>query len=453
MMGDNHSFTAAMRKIPSIERIEALAFRRQQIAFCVLTLFVIAILLLLHTLFAPLLGEPSLAVILILGFSFSVKTLEIIWLQNRRDGISERGARQETILSSLGIFVLAGVLAFLTNRDDSPYFVLLAVPILQCAYHCGLVPTIGTVIAAIVMMFAWIYHYFGEHPPARPTEYREVGMIAVIFCLSGPLVWYLVNQLKGKESELYQKMIELERAREKLAAEEKLAAVGRLASGIAHEIRNPVAMIASSLATASYPAANAGEREEMFAIAAREAARLENLTGEFLSYARPSNPQRSAASISDILRHIADVTRMRGAGRSILVTYRASGEVFAEVDAAQVEGAILNLSLNALDATPAGGRVELRSRVDGSLLYLEVEDSGKMIPEEDVDRIFEPFFTSKPGGTGLGLAIARRVAIAHGGDLWISANQDGAVVFTLSLLKQAPFEAIKENTDGEDSDS
>ena len=118
MMGDNHSFTSAMRKSPSIERIEALAFRRQQIAFCVLTLFVIAILLLLHTLFAPLLGEPSLSVILILGFAFSIKILEIIWLQSKRDGISEEMTRHETVISSLGIFILAGVLAFLTNRDE-----------------------------------------------------------------------------------------------------------------------------------------------------------------------------------------------------------------------------------------------------------------------------------------------------------------------------------------------
>lgn len=453
IMSNNRSLISAMRNTPSIESVEAHAFRRQQTAFCVLTLFVIAVLLLLHALFAPLLGEPSLPVILILGVTFLLKVFEIIWLQDKEDGIPERTAQIETAISSVGIFVVAGSIAFLTNRDDSPYFVLLAIPILQCAYHCGLIPTIASVIAAIGMMFTWITHYFLIHPPPRLSEYRETGMVALIFAITGPLVWYLVQQLKQREVKLYEKMAELDSAREKLFAEEKLAAVGRLASGIAHEIRNPVAMISSSLATAAYPAADTEEREEMFAIAAREAARLENLTGEFLIYARPSKPQRSSTSIDEIVRHIANVTRMRAAGRSIEVLYLSGGEIYAEIDANQVESALLNLSLNALDATPDGGRIELRSRANGTQLSVDVENSGKMIPKAQVDRVFEPFFTTKVSGTGLGLAIAKRIAVSHGGDLWLSSNQDGAVVFTMAVSKYAPGEGSKEMDDGEGADS
>lgn len=449
MMSGNHSDTLTMRKLPPLERIEGHARRRQQIAFCVLTLFVLSTLLLLHTLFAPLLGEPSAAVILLLIVSFLLKVVEALWLQSKRDGIPETAAQIETVISSVGLFVLAGTLAYLTNRDDSPYFVLLAIPILQCAFHCRLVPTLTAIAASIGMMYVWTERYFASHPPARPTEYLEAGMIAVIFSLTGLLVWYLVNELKRKQINLYKKITELARAREKLVDEEKLAAVGRLASGIAHEIRNPVAMIASSLATAAYPAADANEREEMFAIAAREATRLENLTSEFLTYARPSTPQRATASIGDIVRHIADVTKMRGAARSIDVTYRMNGEIFAEVDAAQIEAALLNLTLNALDATQSGGHVELRSWADDSMLFMDVENSGKMIPDAHADRVFEPFFTTKPGGTGLGLAIAKGVAVAHGGDIWLSANRDGAVVFTMTLSKHATDEAGKEATNGE----
>jgi signal transduction histidine kinase len=171
----------------------------------------------------------------------------------------------------------------------------------------------------------------------------------------------------------------------------------------------------------------------MFAIAAREAKRLENLTGEFLTYARPSIPQRALISISDIMRHIADVTKMRAVEKSIDVACQFGGEILAEVDSSQVEGALLNLALNALDATPPQGRIELKSRGEGSLLRLDIENSGEMIQDSILARIFEPFFTTKPRGTGLGLAIARSVAIAHGGDLWISSNKDGKVVFTMTL--------------------
>jgi two-component system, NtrC family, sensor histidine kinase HydH len=440
----SRSSESIMNTIRSIESVEAQAVRKQQSVFCILTLFVIAVLLLLHALFAPLLSEPSKAVILILALSFLLKTGEALWLQGKRDGISAETARVETVLSIVGMFVLAGTLAILTNRDDPPYFVLLAIAILQCAHYFGLLPTIATVLAAIGMMFAWIEHYFSIYPPARPTEYLETGMIAVIFCLTGPLVWFLVNQLKERKANLYDKVIELEATREKLVAEEKLAAVGRFASGIAHEIRNPVAMIGSSLATAAFPGSDSGEREEMFAIAAREARRLENITTDFLTYARPSTPQRTVISVSDVVRHIADVTRMRAIDRSIEVTCQSGEEIFAEADAAQLEGALLNLSLNAVDATPAGGQVELRTRSDEGTISLDVENSGKPIPDSHLARVFEPFFTTKAGGTGLGLAIAREVALAHGGDLSVSTNRDGAVVFTMTIPKIATVDSIRE---------
>ncbi len=440
------------RNFHSLERQEAPAFKRQLTAFGLLTLFVLAILLLLHTLFATLLGKPSLAVVLLLGLSFSLKLIEIIWLQGKRDGLTEKAAQIETLVSNAGIFLLAFLLVFYTNRDDPPYFVLLAIPILQCAYHLGLASTLLTIITAISMMFAWIHHYFSVHPPARPTEYLEYGMIAVIYSLIGPLVWYLVDQLKHKEARLYEKMSELESARERLVAEEKLAAVGRFASGIAHEIRNPVAMIVSSLATAKNTSSEPVEKEEMFVIAQREAKRLERLTGEFLSYARPVQPKLSLVSIDDILGHIADVTRMHCANRIIEVNYTVVGGSEAVVDSSQIEAALLNLSLNAVDATPDRGRIELRSRIESETLFIDVENTGERIREENLKRIFEPFFTTKPGGTGLGLAIARGVAIAHGGDIYVSKNEDGAVVFTMTLVKNPPILNLKEKSNGEGID-
>jgi signal transduction histidine kinase len=438
-----------MRSARSLERLEAQAFRRQQTAFSLLTLFVLAILLLLHTLFAPLLGKPSPAVVLLLGLGFSLKSMEIVWLQGKRDGITEKTSQIETIISSIGIFLLAFLLALLTDRDDPPYFVLLAIPILQCAYHIGLAATLISIIAAVSMMFAWIRHYFTAHLPPRPTEYLEYGMIAVIYGLMGPLVWYLVDQLKKSEARLYEQMEELESTRERLVEEEKLGAIGRFASGIAHEIRNPVAMITSSLATAKDASSDSGDREEMFAIAAREAKRLEKLTGDFLTYARPVKPRFSRVPIDDILGHIADVIRMHSAGRTVNVSHKITGEAVALCDPSQLEAALLNLSLNAVDATPDQGRIELRARSDRGMLFIDVENNGNKIHEENLQRIFEPFFTTKPGGTGLGLAISRGIAIAHGGDLTLSKNEQDSVVFTMTLMKDSGDGNLKEMEDGQ----
>jgi signal transduction histidine kinase len=430
-----------MPGIIPFDRLETLAFRRQQTAFGVLTLFVIAVLLVIHTLFASLLGEPSPAVILLLGTAFSLKLLEILWLQGRRNGISEKTARIETLVSSVGIFVLAFLLAYFTNRDDPPYFVLLAIPILQCAYHLRLAPTFIAIVAAIGMMFAWTQDYFKSHPP-RPTEYLELAMVAAIYALMGPLVWYLVNQLRNNEQMLSNSMKELEATRERLISEEKLSAVGRFATSIAHEIRNPVAMITSALSTANQLSADGSEREEMFGIAAREAKRLEKLTKDFLTYARPRTPQPSAVSVLDILEHIVELTRMHAAGRRIEVSYEINGSMLATIDQSQIEGALVNLCLNAVDATPNGGRIEVRSRADRNRLLLEVQNSGPKIALDNLGQVFEPFFTTKPGGTGLGLAIARAAAVAHGGDLYVSKNEDGMVVFTLELSASQVNEAL-----------
>jgi len=441
-----------MSKSLSIERIEAQALRRQQIAFCILTAFLVTVLLLLHSHFSFLLGEPSEAVIVILTVAFVAKVLECAWLWRQENGITERSARIATIISIPAIFALAGVLAILTDRDEVPYFVLLAIPILQCAYRFSLVPTLVTIGASIGLIFTWSQHFFALHPPPRPTEFLEAGMISVIFGLMGTLVWFLVHQLEIKQDKLYRNMMELEATREKLLSEERLAAIGRLASGVAHEIRNPVAMIASSLATAADLSEDPSERDEMFAIAARQAKRLEVLTNDFLHYARPSVPDRALIPVNDIISHVANMARMRAAERSIQVCEQLGDDVKGDIDASQVEGALLNLGINAIDATPDGGLITYRSRCEGSILTVDVENSGSAISEQDLLRIFEPFFTTKPTGTGLGLAIARGVARAHGGDLWISKNLEGAVIFTMTLRLRDGQEESEEALYGQSFD-
>jgi len=433
-----------MRKNSSLELIEGKALRRQQTAFCVLTLFVIAVLLLLHTLFASLLGEPSKAVISLLGMAFSAKVLEFFWLQGRVDGISEYAARWETALSIIGTFVLTCALAILTDRDDAPYFVLLAIPILQSAYHFGWITTVVTIIASIATNFYWIGHYFGLHPPPRPTEFLETGMISIIYTLMGLLVWYLVHQLKHQQVRLHENFAELDTTREKLAVEEKLAAVGRLASGIAHEIRNPVAMISSSLATAANPGVAAADREEMIQIAAKEAGRLEHLTSDFLSYARPRIPQRSSVLVNDLLSYVAEVVKAHAANRGVEVVHSPTTDIMLEIDSAQMQSALLNLALNGIDATTSPGTLSFHAIQREGFTELNIENTGHAIAETDLSQIFEPFYSTKSTGTGLGLAIARRVARDHGGDLWVSCNQEGRVVFSMTVSAVPRGELAKE---------
>jgi signal transduction histidine kinase len=141
--------------------------------------------------------------------------------------------------------------------------------------------------------------------------------------------------------------------------------------------------------------------------------------------------------INELLSYIGDVTKMHAARRSIAVTSNLTAELPAEVDASLVEGALLNLTINAVDATPANGTIALTATANEKLLCIDIQNSGPAISALDLERIFEPFFTTKPTGTGLGLAIARGIARAHGGDVWVSSNQDGCVTFSMTLADSA----------------
>jgi signal transduction histidine kinase len=420
---------------PSKEGASAEDLCRQKSIFSVITILVIALLVLMHTVFASILGQPSLSVILLLGVGLVLSLAELLWLRRRSRSLTERTVKIESCVSMAIAFIMAVLLTYITDRDESPYFILLAIPILQCAYIFGLVSTILTIVAADSFIFLWLRHFFLLHPPARLTQYLEGGMLSVIYLQLGLLVWFLVDRLKSNQTRLSATLTDLKATRERLIVEEKLAAIGRLASGIAHEIRNPVAMISSSLSTASHPGTEIGVREEMFAIAAQESKRLETLTSDFLTYARPTLPCRSPILMKDLLFYVVSVTKAHAAERSIIISCELREDFPIEIDVSQVEGALLNLVLNAIDATRDGGAIKLSATMQGDVLSVNVENSGPAIPDPDLALIFEPFFTTKPFGTGLGLAIARAAAKAHGGDLWLRSNKDGCVIFSLSMKK------------------
>ena len=408
-------------------------FRRQQITFAVLNLFVLAILLLFHTLFSPVLGNPSPRLLVTLGAAFLLQLLAIIWLRTQ-SAVSASAATALTWASILFNLSLALLFTLFTNREESPYFVLLALPVLQAAYHFRISALVGVIAAADLMMFLWVWHFSTFHPPVHASEYFEAGVIALIYSLVGLLVWNLVSRIRDEQYQLRQSMQELERTRVKLAHEEKLAAVGRLSSAIAHEIRNPVAMIASSMATAESAGATPELRKEMYAIAAAEAARLERLTSDFLSYARPALLNRTPTALRDLLGYIAEIAQPYALQKQVSITAEVDDSLCVEIDVAQVQRALLNLVMNAVEAATSGSTVFLRAnRLQDNTVHIEVENKGEPIGEEVLANIFEPFYTTKPAGTGLGLAIARNIARAHGGDVYVARNHPGQICFALTL--------------------
>jgi two-component system, NtrC family, sensor histidine kinase HydH len=290
---------------------------------------------------------------------------------------------------------------------------------------------VGVVSIADFYNFFWVWQYFQHHPPLDLGEYFEAGITSLTFLIVGVLVWYLVNDLRRKEQDLAHNLLELEGTREKLLQEEKLAAVGRLSSAIAHEIRNPVSMIASSLVTAKQLAG--AEREEMFEIASEEAARLVTLTTDFLAYARPRPPRPTLSAVTVSVAYVADACRAHASQKGVHLRAEGPETATAMVDSGQLQQALINLVMNAVEASPVNATVWLRVQASEKQVCIDVENQGTPIPEPTRSRIFEPFFTTRPQGSGLGLAIARNIARAHGGDLTLAANRPDSIRFSLTL--------------------
>jgi two-component system, NtrC family, sensor histidine kinase HydH len=408
------------------------SFRRQEFTFISLNLVLLSALALSQIFFSSYYrGAPPL-LLGVLAAGLVANGLELLWLRSKNDLSPEGIVALTWTMIALNMSV-AFALASLSYRQDIQYFALMITPVFQAAFRLSLGANLLTVAASDGLILFWAWNYFRLHPPYDLNEYIEAGTISVIYAIAGILVWTLVNHLRTKQTELARSLVELEEARARLLVEEKLAAVGRFSSAIAHEIRNPVAMISSALTTAFNRGPDSAEAREMFDIAATEAFRLEKLTTDFLTYARPRSLSRQRCDVADSIAYIADVCRPRATETGVAIRREGPDELWADVDSGLLQQALLNLSKNAIEASPSGAEVMLRGVRDDNKLRIEIENRGGSIPFASAENIFEPFFTTKPTGTGLGLAIARSIVMAHGGDLILSRNDTEMVQFSIIL--------------------
>lgn len=420
------------KRSKSPELPDFLSFRQQERIFATLNLVLLVFLCAAQFAWARYLGTPHQQVLALLAIGILANLTELIWLNRRKELRPSSVLHLTWMMIAIHLAIAFGIASF-SYKTDVQYFALMIPAILQAAFRFSRNATALTVAVSDGLIFFWVWHYFRVHPPVDPNSYIEAGTVALIYAIMGFLVWTLVDHLRTKERELIQSLDELERTEAKLIEEGKLAAVGRFSSAIAHEIRNPVAMISSALATAATREPGSEQNREMYDIATKEAARLERLTTDFLAYARPRSPSLAQSDLSDSIGYIADICRPRAAANNIQVHCDPAGPLMAEIDSGQLQQALLNLAMNAVEASAPGGSVYLRGRNDGSRVIIEIENGNGPIPATTVPYIFEPFFTTKPGGTGLGMAIARNIILAHGGDIVLAKNDAQAIRFVLSL--------------------
>jgi two-component system sensor histidine kinase PilS (NtrC family) len=239
----------------------------------------------------------------------------------------------------------------------------------------------------------------------------------------------------------FQDLTELKRMEFAVARAERLASIGRLSAAIAHEIRNPLASISGSIEILRDQPGTDAESRQLMDIAVREVDRLNALVTSLLEYAKPRSEERRLVNLAEETGEIitAFERERRDDRQPIHVTFDAASKVAVEAAGGQLRQVVWNLLRNAADAMPSGGTIAVtiaRSDETGSAtspVILTVADTGAGISKANMERIFEPFFSTKNGGTGLGLATVARIVDDHRGTIEIASEPDHGTTVKIRL--------------------
>ncbi len=286
----------------------------------------------------------------------------------------------------------------------------------------------------IEMIFPQLYGFFNpdsdsikgefEYPSSHNTVITLGYRIAPFNDSDGILTGYIVN---------FKDITNIRSMEAALKKADRLAALGELSARMAHEIRNPLAALCGSVQLLSCAADIKEPDARLLTIVTREAGRLDTLISEFLMYARPAPPQLKQIVLNmyvedEFLFHVNDP---RFVNISLQNLVPESLEV--SVDPNQLHQVIINLLRNAAEAMPDGGAIKVECSFAPAIVRISITDNGSGIPENNIQHLFEPFWTTKPAGTGLGLAISYRIIEAHGGTLSVELPHAGGCRFVITL--------------------
>ncbi len=221
---------------------------------------------------------------------------------------------------------------------------------------------------------------------------------------------------------------------EEMKRVERLSALGQLSAGLAHEIRNPLASIAGAAAILHRNKDLEPKHLKCIQIIAHECERLEGLLTNFLKFARPRPPRFQSVNLDSVLKNVVDLASHGLRGKIVRhEKHIEPGLPMVECDPEQLEQVLLNLMINAMEASPDGETVTLAAMSQPGAIAIRVSDHGEGVAPAHVERLFDPFFTTKEHGTGLGLPVAHRIVTQMGGSLIAERNPDKGMMFSVIL--------------------
>lgn len=250
---------------------------------------------------------------------------------------------------------------------------------------------------------------------------------------------FMYQELKTFSQQMEEKIrkitSDLKKTEAQLIRSEKLAALGQLAAGIAHEIRNPLTSINILIHSIAEKFPSIDSNQEDFKVLEEEIHRINEIVDQFLRFAKPAPPLLQKADLVSIVEEILQLLRPQIDKQNIAVEKEFQPLPIILMDREQMKQAILNLLMNAIQAMPGGGHLELsgRNSEEGQWIYISIRDSGTGISEEDMSKLFDPFFSTKEGGIGLGLSITHRIIDQHHGKIEVESAPGKGTLFTVWL--------------------
>jgi signal transduction histidine kinase len=237
-------------------------------------------------------------------------------------------------------------------------------------------------------------------------------------------------QLEGRIDE---RTRELEESQAQVLHQEKMAAFGLLAAGIAHEVGNPLTSISNVVQVLERRDPDAYTREKL-GLVTGQLARIQAILRELVTFSRPASDQRGKVSVREVIDEALGIAKFYKGGKNREIAVAAPGDLPPLVGVRdQFVQVVFNLVLNAIDATGKGGRIEVAAAADGDRVVLSVRDDGAGIDPANRGRLFRPYFTTKKHGTGLGLFVVRRIVEHHGGAVAVESEPGKGATFRVSL--------------------
>lgn len=342
---------------------------------------------------------------------------------------------------------LAYLLIGLTGSINSPYWVLLLLPVISATTVTGGIGAVTFAMLPVGAYLSFLLFLDWKKFEIGPEGLEEIVLRIAFLGMVGTLANSLAEALRAQSDknrrtaeQLAAANRQIQEAEEAVRRSDRLAALGQLSAGLAHELRNPLGTIKASaeMLNRNVSAENEVARE-VAGFIATEVDRTNSLITRFLDFARPLQLRTNTADLSQVLDRAVAAAERDGRQVAIYKNYAPEIPPFP-FDAELMERVFYNLIRNAAQATEPGGAVTVKTRSRGGAVEICVIDRGVGIEPQNLSSIFNPFFTTKPEGVGLGLAIASKIVDQHGGKIAVESEPGNGSVFRV-LLPMAPAAA------------